>query len=42
MRPLGKPAVRQLVCTAAFAQDGDGTAEVTVQGEDGALPAARC
>jgi hypothetical protein len=42
VRPLGKPAVRQLVCTASFAQDGDGTAEVTVQGEDGALPAARC
>ncbi|MEU0596973.1 hypothetical protein ABZ484_01715 [Streptomyces sp. NPDC006393] len=42
VRPLGKPAVRQLVCTAAFAQGSDGTAEVTVQGEDGALPPARC
>ncbi|MGV9344676.1 hypothetical protein ACWDSD_07715 [Streptomyces spiralis] len=42
VRPLGKPAVRQLVCTAAFAQDGDGTAEVTLQGEDGALPPTRC
>lgn len=42
VRTLGKPAVRQLVCTAAFAQDGDGTGEVTVQGKDGALPPARC
>ncbi|ADI06063.1 hypothetical protein SBI_02942 [Streptomyces bingchenggensis BCW-1] len=42
VRGLGKTAVRQLVCTAAYAEGGDGTAEVTVAGDDGRLPAMHC
>ncbi|NUP39534.1 MAG: hypothetical protein HOY76_21605 [Streptomyces sp.] len=42
VRRLGKTAVRQLVCTAAYAEGGDGTAEVTVAGNDGRLPPAHC
>ncbi|MDX3230005.1 hypothetical protein [Streptomyces sp. ME19-01-6] len=42
VRRLGKTAVRQLVCTAAFAEGGDGTAEVTIAGDDGELPPAHC
>ncbi|MGW2819912.1 hypothetical protein ACWC24_02755 [Streptomyces sp. NPDC001443] len=42
VRPLSTGARRQLVCTAAYAQDGDGTAKVTLVGDDGVLPAARC
>ncbi|MFK4264514.1 hypothetical protein [Streptomyces milbemycinicus] len=42
VRGLGKTAVRQLVCTAAHAEGGDGTAEVTVAGDDGRLPAMHC
>ena len=41
VRPLSATAVRQVVCTAAFA-GGDGGAEVTIIGQDGALPPAHC
>ncbi|MER5306611.1 hypothetical protein ABT034_02260 [Streptomyces sp. NPDC002773] len=39
---LSEAAVRQLVCTAAYAVHPAGLAEVSVSGEDGLLPAARC
>ncbi|MFE8937361.1 hypothetical protein ACFYNX_07710 [Streptomyces sp. NPDC007872] len=39
---LPETAVRQLVCTAAYAHHPTGRAEVTVAGPDGTLPAARC
>ncbi|MFE2582023.1 hypothetical protein [Streptomyces sp. NPDC059378] len=42
VRSLSDGARRQLVCTAAYAQDGDGTAKVTLVGDDGVLPAAVC
>ncbi|MFF4836015.1 hypothetical protein [Streptomyces sp. NPDC001315] len=42
VRPLAKTALRQLVCTAAYAAGGDGTAEVTIAGDDGTLPPTHC
>ncbi|MEU7068668.1 hypothetical protein AB0B30_02485 [Streptomyces narbonensis] len=39
---LSETAVRQLVCTTAYAQDRLGLAEVVLMGPDGALPAATC
>ncbi|MER5753309.1 hypothetical protein [Streptomyces sp. NPDC002088] len=42
VRPLAKTALRQLVCTAAYAEGGDGTAEVTIAGDDGTLPPTLC
>ncbi|MET9929935.1 MULTISPECIES: hypothetical protein [unclassified Streptomyces] len=39
---LPETAVRQLVCTAAYAHHPTGRAEVTVAGPDGTLPATRC
>ncbi|MFF8834970.1 hypothetical protein [Streptomyces sp. NPDC015130] len=39
---LSEPAVRQLVCTAAYAKDRLGLAEVVLIGPDGALPVATC
>ncbi|MFF5387159.1 hypothetical protein ACFY5H_02150 [Streptomyces sp. NPDC013012] len=39
---LPEAAVRQLVCTTAFAEDPTGRTEVTVTGPDGSLPAAGC
>ncbi|WP_225831791.1 hypothetical protein [Streptomyces sp. NK08204] len=42
VRSLTTAAVRQLVCTMAHTEGGDGIAEVTVRGTDGPLPAARC
>ncbi|MFH9955204.1 hypothetical protein ACH4OX_13385 [Streptomyces roseolus] len=41
-RELSRGAVVQLVCTAAYAVDRSGTAPVTVEGPDGALPATTC
>ncbi|MER6979185.1 hypothetical protein [Streptomyces carpinensis] len=42
VRRLDASAVRQVVCTAAYTEGRDGTAEVTVRGDDGALPPAVC
>ncbi|WP_267244431.1 hypothetical protein [Streptomyces sp. PR69] len=42
VRGLPENAVRQLVCTAAYAADTEGAAEVLLTGPDGKLPAARC
>jgi hypothetical protein len=42
VRGLGKTAVRQLVCTAAYVEGGDGSAEVIIAGGDGRLPPAHC
>ncbi|MEW1903448.1 hypothetical protein [Streptomyces sp. NPDC086147] len=42
VKGLPEAAVRQLVCTTAFAEDPAGRTEVTVTGPDGSLPAARC
>ncbi|MGW0116935.1 hypothetical protein [Streptomyces sp. NPDC003327] len=39
---LREPAVQQLVCTTAYAEDPAGRAEVTLTGPDGTLPAERC
>ncbi|MEU3687547.1 hypothetical protein [Streptomyces narbonensis] len=39
---LTEAAVRQLVCTTAYAQDRLGLVEVAVTGPDGALPTATC
>ncbi|MFJ8659138.1 hypothetical protein [Streptomyces sp. NPDC093795] len=39
---LSEAAVRQLVCTAAYAVHPAGLAEVSVSGQDGLLPTARC
>ncbi|MEU3743681.1 MULTISPECIES: hypothetical protein [Streptomyces] len=39
---LQEAAVRQLVCTAAYAQDPLGLAEVAVTGPDGTLPTTTC
>ncbi|WP_432027943.1 hypothetical protein [Streptomyces sp. 1222.5] len=38
---LTTTALRQIVCTAAYAEGG-GSATVTIWGEDGGLPSARC
>ncbi|POX57278.1 hypothetical protein C3489_00760 [Streptomyces sp. Ru71] len=40
-RTLTPAAVRQIVCTASFGEGG-GTAPVTIWGDDGGLPPARC
>ncbi|MEU0805819.1 hypothetical protein [Streptomyces sp. NPDC005970] len=42
VRDLAKTAVRQLVCTAAYVDGGDGNAEVIITGDDGRLPAMDC
>ncbi|WP_411073569.1 hypothetical protein [Streptomyces sp. cmx-4-7] len=42
VKGLPETAVRQLVCTAAYAEHPAGRAEVTVLGPDGTLPATRC
>ncbi|MFI8516829.1 hypothetical protein ACIGEZ_03190 [Streptomyces sp. NPDC085481] len=42
VRDLDPIAVRQLVCTASYAEDLGSTAQVVVSGLDGALPATRC
>ncbi|MFB7029081.1 MULTISPECIES: hypothetical protein [unclassified Streptomyces] len=42
VKGLPEAAVRQLVCTTAFAADQTGRTEVTITGPDGSLPAARC
>lgn len=42
VRGLNKTAVRQMVCTAAYVNGGDGDAEVIIAGGDGRLPAAHC
>ncbi|MDW6059121.1 hypothetical protein SAZ11_15165 [Streptomyces sp. FXJ1.4098] len=42
VRGLNKTAVRQLVCTAAYVDGGDGDAEVIIAGDDGRLPAVHC
>jgi hypothetical protein len=42
VRGLEKTAVRQLVCTAAYVDGGDGNAEVIIAGDDGRLPPASC
>ncbi|MFF9144473.1 hypothetical protein ACF1BN_06430 [Streptomyces sp. NPDC014861] len=39
---LSERALAQLVCTAAHAVDRSGSASVTVEGPDGALPATTC
>ncbi|MGW6390173.1 hypothetical protein ACWFR1_06615 [Streptomyces sp. NPDC055103] len=39
---LSAEAVRQLVCTVAYARDRVGLVEVAVTGPDGTLPAATC
>lgn len=39
---LEENAVRQLVCTAAYAESADGTTEVVIEGRDGVLPPAHC
>ncbi|MFD8205307.1 hypothetical protein ACFV2S_02660 [Streptomyces sp. NPDC059695] len=42
VRDLSDAAVQQLVCTAAYAEDGGGMVEAILMGADGALPATRC
>ncbi|MEU1788544.1 hypothetical protein ABZ553_22275 [Streptomyces sparsogenes] len=42
VRDLSETARRQLICTVVYAERGDGGAEVTIAGEDGALPPAHC
>ncbi|MFJ3308762.1 hypothetical protein ACIPSA_38110 [Streptomyces sp. NPDC086549] len=42
VRSLKASAVRQIVCTTAYAENGDGRAEVTLGGTDGTLPPTRC
>ncbi|MFC3573107.1 hypothetical protein ACFOZ0_07410 [Streptomyces yaanensis] len=42
VRRLGKMAVRQVVCTAAYVEGGDGGAPVIIKGDDETLPPARC
>ncbi|MEU7032792.1 hypothetical protein ABZ958_03780 [Streptomyces sp. NPDC046237] len=39
---LDGAAIRQLVCTAAYAEESDGRASVILSGPGGALPAERC
>lgn len=39
---LSDAAVQQLVCTAAYAEDGGGMVEVILTGADGTLPATAC
>ncbi|MFD8071848.1 hypothetical protein ACFV3E_04215 [Streptomyces sp. NPDC059718] len=42
VRRLKDNAVRQVVCTAAYAEGHEGAAEVVLAGTDGALPPVRC
>ncbi|OMI41059.1 hypothetical protein [Streptomyces sparsogenes] len=42
VRDLSETARRQVVCTVAYAEGGDGDAEVTLAGQDGALPPTHC
>ncbi|MFV6028018.1 hypothetical protein [Streptomyces sp. NPDC056264] len=42
VKNLSEAAVRQLICTTAFAEDAEGLVEVSLNGPDGALPTARC
>jgi len=42
VRRLGEMAVRQVVCTAAYVDGGDGGASVIIEGDDETLPPARC
>ncbi|MFF9847749.1 hypothetical protein [Streptomyces litmocidini] len=42
VRGLTETAVQQLVCTAAYAEDGGGRVDVTLAGVDGTLPTTRC
>ncbi|MFJ3764980.1 hypothetical protein ACIPQJ_12110 [Streptomyces sp. NPDC090082] len=42
VRDLSDAAVQQLVCTAAYAEDGGGMIEAILTGADGTLPATRC
>ncbi|MFH9721941.1 hypothetical protein ACH4M4_03105 [Streptomyces sp. NPDC017254] len=42
VKELTEAAVRQLVCTIAYAEDPVGLVDVTVGGPDGTLPAVRC
>ncbi|OEJ27027.1 hypothetical protein AR457_23760 [Streptomyces agglomeratus] len=42
VRSLDAAAVRQLVCTAAHAEDPEGLVKVALTGSDGSLPATAC
>ncbi|MFF1505800.1 hypothetical protein [Streptomyces sp. NPDC058326] len=42
VRELSDAAVRQLVCTTAYADHPTGLADVSVTGPDGTLPTSRC
>ncbi|MET9536657.1 hypothetical protein ABZY16_03975 [Streptomyces sp. NPDC006553] len=42
VKKLSEAAVRQLVCTTAYAEDPEGLVEVSLSGPDGTLPTARC
>ncbi|MEF9882742.1 hypothetical protein [Streptomyces sp. P9-A4] len=42
VRELSESAVRQLVCTTAYAEHPAGLVDVSITGPDGALPVARC
>ncbi|MFJ5142531.1 hypothetical protein [Streptomyces sp. NPDC088707] len=42
VKKLSEAAVRQLICTTAFAEDAKGLVEVSLNGPDGTLPTARC
>ncbi|MEU2280446.1 hypothetical protein ABZ614_00515 [Streptomyces sp. NPDC013178] len=42
VRSLGESALRQVVCTAAYVDGGDGVAKVRVVGDDGTLPSSYC
>ncbi|GAA1512565.1 hypothetical protein GCM10009730_16800 [Streptomyces albidochromogenes] len=42
VRSLDAAAVRQLVCTAAHAEDPEGLVKVVLTGSDGSLPATAC
>ncbi|MFE0627366.1 hypothetical protein ACFW3D_10375 [Streptomyces sp. NPDC058864] len=42
VRSLKEDAVRQLVCTAAYAERREDSGTIVLAGSDGALPAARC
>ncbi|MEV4426737.1 hypothetical protein ACN9M0_10790 [Streptomyces sp. R-07] len=39
---LSEAAIQQLVCTAAYAEDGGGMVDVSLTSVDGTLPATRC
>ncbi|MER6097366.1 hypothetical protein ABT154_16205 [Streptomyces sp. NPDC001728] len=42
VRELSESAVRQLVCTTAYAEHPAGLVDVSITGPDGALPVTRC